>query len=163
MRVEVAGIEQVIEHLSRYRTTLEQKKRIFMERLAGIGVQTANTIFSTAQYDGPRDVTVPPAMWVDDRILRIVATGHTALFIEFGAGPGGVGHEMAGVLGYGPGTWSDDPTKGGKGQWNNPEGWIYQHDAPRSHGNPPARAMYQAGKDMHLEVLTIAREVFGVD
>ena len=59
----------------------------------------------------------------------------------------------------GPGTWSLD-SDSGKGHWDDPEGWYYEH-GKKSHGNPPAMAMYDAAQTMVAELTTIAREVFG--
>ena len=90
-------------------------------------------------------------------------------FIEFGSGVHYVeqhpkASEMGAVRGgygqnkglkdtwayYGdPGT-NGEPAKGKKGE----KGLVF------THGNPPARAMYDAGKEMRERIAEIAREVF---
>ena len=57
------------------------------------------------------------------------------------------------------GTWSTDESLGGKGHWDDPNGWYYKH-GEKSHGNPPAMAMVSARDTMVEELTTIAREVF---
>ena len=91
----------------------------------------------------------------------IYASGTAVAFIEFGSGAAmGYGHPMAGEHGLGPGTWSTDESLGGKGHWDDPNGWYYKH-GEKSHGNPPAMAMYDAVQAMTAEITTIAKGVFG--
>lgn len=159
MRVNVTGLDEVIAKLTRYKTELEAKKKMFLERLAGVGINTADIVFRNAIYDGTNDVVVNPSPeWIDENRLRVVASGKSILFIEFGSGPHGGGHPQTGEFGYGPGTWSEGPN--GKGHWKDPGGWYYAHGL-KSTGNPPARAMYRAAERMRREIRTIAREVFG--
>ena len=90
----------------------------------------------------------------------IYAKGKAIAFIEFGSGAAmGYGHPDAGKHGLGPGTWSMDESLGGKGHWDDPNGWYYKH-GEKSHGNPPAMAMVAARDAMVEELTTIAREVF---
>lgn len=152
----------VILQLKQYRDNMNGKIHTLLERLAQIGVDTADTRFKTAQYDGDNDVTVTGPEWVGENKLVIRASGKSVLFIEFGSGLPGYGHPKAQDLGYGPGTYSDSEALGGKHHWDDPKGWFYKHDE-RSHGNPPARAMYDAGKEMRERVAEIAREVFRDD
>jgi len=92
-------------------------------------------------------------------VAVIYAEGEAVAFIEFGSGArDGYGHPKAGELGFGPSTWS--LSEEGKGHWDNPDGWYYEH-GKKSHGNPPAMAMYDAVQAMTAEITTIAREVFG--
>lgn len=159
MKVEINGIDALIRKLEAKRDSLEEKKRLFMERLAQIGVDTARVNFSKAIYDGNNDVVVE-TVWQDDHTLSVSASGTSVLFIEFGSGLIGYGHELAGSMKYGPGTWSDSEL--GKGHWQDEKGWYYEH-GKKSHGNPPARAMYEASKEMRERIKQIAAEVFGND
>lgn len=156
-----SNAKTVIVQLRQYKQSLNGKIKIFVERLGSLGVNTAAIKFRAAKYDGDNDVNVS-AEWIGDTSLRVVASGEAVLFIEFGSGLGGYGHPQAKEFGYGPGTYSDDESIGGKGHWTDPEGWYYRH-GEKSHGNPPARAMYDAGKEMRLQIVQIAREVFAND
>ena len=156
-QIEVKGLDALTRKLEAYANSLESKKRTFIERIAQIGFSYADIAFSEAAYDGDKDVTVHEPQWVDENTISVVADGKSVLFIEFGAGLIGGGHELAGQFGYGPGTWSDGP--GGKHHWDDPRGWYYGH-GQKSYGNRPARAMYEASKEMRKQLLDIAKEVF---
>lgn len=156
-----SNADTVIAQLKRYRNGIGTKIHAFIERLGTIGVDTAAVKYRTAQYDGGNDVEVT-VEWVNENTLRVVASGESVLFIEFGSGLIGYGHPQAGDFGYGPGTYSDNESLGGKHHWADPNGWYYAHDQ-KSHGNPPSRAMYEAGKEMRSRIVEIAREVFTSD
>lgn len=156
-----SNAKTVIAQLRQYKQSLNGKIRILVERLGSLGVNTADIKFHTAQYDGDNDFDVS-AEWINDTTLLVIASGETVLFIEFGSGLGGYGHPQAKDFGYGPGTYSDDESIGGKHHWADPDGWYYRH-GEKSHGNPPARAMYDAGKEMRSQIVRIAKEVFAHD
>lgn len=149
------GIKELQQGLKEYDQWVKAKTDELCERLAEIGVTKAQVNFAAAYYDGDNDVSV--RVESRDSGYAVVAEGTTVLFIEFGAGLIGGGHpEANGMI---PGSYSDTV---GKGQWDNPEGWIYQHDRPRSHGNPANMPMYNAVKELELELEQIVREVFGL-
>jgi hypothetical protein len=86
------------------------------------------------------------------------------LFIEFGTGVANPELVEPSGLTYIHGTY-------GKLKGLNPNGWIYvgeQGNAGqpiadgvyKTKGNPPARAMYDASKDMRAEITRIFREEF---
>ena len=170
-RIEVKGLDGLTRQLEAYAKSLEQRKRDFLERLADIGVNTALIRFADAEYDGTNDVVVEQASWINENTIAVNATGSSILFIEFGAGFSFPEHPQADEFGYYHGMY-------GKGQGMNPKGWIYKgeqgtHGMPvrgkggtlkdgvyRTFGNPPARAMYEASKEMRENIIKIAREVF---
>lgn len=174
MKVEINGIDALIKKLEAKRDSLEEKKRLFMERLAQIGFNTAYIGFSNAEYDGTNDVVVTAPEWVNADTIAVKANGSSILFIEFGSGIRFPEHPLSDEFGYQHGTY-------GKGQGANPKGWVYKGDPGtggmpitdrqgkvkdgvyRTFGNPPARAMYEAGKQMRENMLKIAAEVFGND
>lgn len=166
IELRVSGAKSLIAKLKRHRADIEEKKKKFLEELAYIGIDTATAVFEDAstEYDGDFDVIVQQVpMWIDDNRLAVMASGKSILFVEFGTGLVGYGQDdYADSFGYGPGTWSDNPEKGGKGHWDDPAGWYYEH-GKISHGNPPARAMYDSSKTMRGEIVRIAREVFRGD
>ena len=162
--IQINGIsEETIkaaeQELRKYAEWLEQKGSELVTKLAERGKSVASIKFASATYDGVNDVSVR----VDSTgsVAVIYAEGEAVAFIEFGSGAKmGYGHPSAGEHGLGPGTWSTDESLGGKGHWDNPNGWYYKH-GEKSHGNPPAMAMYDAVQTMTAEITTIAREVFG--
>lgn len=170
MRI-TTNADTVILQLKQYRDNMNGKIHTLLERLAQIGVDTAAVKFDTAQYDGNNDVVVNAPEWVSDTKLIISATGHAVTFIEFGTGVHyAKQHPKAAELGMIRGTYGK-----GHGSQNT---WGYYGDhgtdgaevinrsgktVVLTHGNPPARAMYDAGKEMRERVAEIAREVFRDD
>lgn len=152
-----ATIDAAAKELRRYAEWVESKEAELITRLAERGKDVASVKFASAVYDGTNDVSVR----VDNAgsVAVIYAEGSAVAFIEFGSGAAmGYGHPQAGEHGFGPGTWSTGES--GKGHWDDPDGWYYKH-GEKSHGNPPAMAMYDAVQTMTAEITTIAREVFG--
>lgn len=156
--ISEATIEAAVQELRRYAEWVERKESEFIAKLAERGKSVASVKFAGAQYDGVNDVSVR----VDNTgsVAVIYAEGEAVAFIEFGSGLIGYGHPDAGKHGLGPGTWSTDEELGGKGHWDDPNGWYYKH-GKKSHGNPPAMAMVAARNAMVEELTTIAKEVFG--
>ena len=157
--ISEATIEAAAKELRRYAEWVQQKEAELVTKLAERGMAVASIKFATAKYDGTNDVSVR----VDSTgsVAVIYAEGSAVAFIEFGSGAKeGYGHPLAGMHGLGPGTWSTNEELGGKGHWDDPNGWYYKH-GEKSHGNPPAMAMYDAVQAMTTEITTIARGVFG--
>lgn len=157
--ISEATIEAAVQELRRYAEWVESKEAELISKLAERGRRVAEVNFDFAIYDGDNDVTVT----VDEagNSAVIYAKGQAVAFIEFGSGAAmGYGHPNAGEHGLGPGTWSTDESLGGKGHWDDPNGWYYKH-GEKSHGNPPAMAMVAARDAMVEELTQIAKEVFG--
>lgn len=153
------AINAAVKELWRYRERIEQKEAELRNKLAERGLAVASVRFAMADYDGNDDVRVR----VDKTgsVAVIYAEGNAVAFIEFGTGAKeGYGHPTAAQFGFGPGTWSTG--EGGKGHWDDPDGWYYAH-GKKSYGNPPAMAMYEAVQAMVEDLTEIAREVFGRD
>lgn len=155
IRVELTNksINKAIKELRKYQQWVEVKERELRLRLAQLGATVASIQFSRAIYNGTNDVTVR----VDDTgsVAVIYAEGESVAFIEFGSGAQyGYGHPKAGELGVGPGTYPE-----GKGHWDDPKGWWYDH-GKHSYGNPPAMAMYGAVQAITEQLTKIAKEVF---
>lgn len=172
MRIKVTGLEKAVRKLEAYKKSLEGKTHVFLEHLAQVGIDVADVAFRTAQYDGENDVVVSgEPEWIDDNTLVITASGSAVKFIEFGTGVHYTEqHPKAGEMGmvrgeYGQGKGSQDSW----GYYGNPgtNGRVVKENGKGSlvitHGNPPARAMYDAGKEMREQVRAIAKEVFGND
>lgn len=148
------NIAQAIKEVRKYKKWVLKKEAELRMRLAAVGATVASIQFSRAIYNGTNDVSVR----VDSTgsVAVIYAEGESVAFIEFGSGDKyGHGHPQAGELGMGPGTYPE-----GKGHWDDPRGWWYDH-GKHSYGNPPAMAMYQAVQAMTEQITMIAKEVFG--
>ena len=157
--ISEAAIDSAVREVRRYAEWVARKEAELITKLAEHGKNVASVKFAAATYDGTNDVSVR----VDSTgsVAVIYASGTAVAFIEFGSGAAmGYGHPMAGEHGLGPGTWSTDESLGGKGHWDDPNGWYYKH-GEKSHGNPPAMAMYDAVQAMTAEITTIAKGVFG--
>lgn len=161
-------IEVPRDFLEDYIDSFDSKKKLFLEKLAEIGVSTADMEFRNAEwmYSGLYDPVRVGTEWIDDNTIAVAARGDKVMFIEFGTGihyADGYGESF----GYGPGTW---------GPHGNEDYWFYKDQGGQiglgadarnkpgyiiTHGNPPARAMYAAGRDMRARIAEIANEVFG--
>lgn len=156
--ISEAAIANGVRGLLEYAVWVDSKTNELLTKLAERGRSVASVKFAGAQYDGTNDVSV--RVENDGRKAVIYAEGKAVAFIEFGSGAAtGYGHPDAGKHGLGPGTWSTDEGLGGKGHWDDPNGWYYTH-GQKSHGNPPAMAMVSARDTMVEELTMIAREVF---
>lgn len=151
------SISSAIKTLNTYKKDFVKKKQEFVRRLAEIGVNTATGIFSIADYDGVKDVTV--RMEKTTNGYAVIADGSTVGFIEFGTGIKYPEWDNSGME-YTPpkhGTY-------GKGLGNNPHGWYFKQSdgakARHTYGNPPAEAMLSARDIMVQRVIQIAREVW---
>lgn len=170
MVIKVTGADSLINKLKAYQKSLEEKQHRLLDELFKMGIDVASVKFQTAQYDGDNDVVVNrQPEWVGDNKLFLTATGKTITFIEFGTGVHyAEQHPKAAELGavrgeYGQGKGSNDswgyygsPGTNGRVVKENDKGAVIV-----THGNPPARAMYDSAKEMRNQIVNKAREVFG--
>ena len=146
------GVDDMIRGVGAYQKWLVRKSNELARRLAEIGAVKAEVNFDAAYYDGEEDHTISV-----ERIgsgYKVIASGETVLFVEFGSGLIGYGHPEP--QGFGPGTYP------GKGHWDDPDGWYYAH-GKKSHGNPPNMPMYNTVKELERELDRVVREVFASD
>lgn len=167
IKVRIHGVNNLIKRMEKVEKKFEDKNREFLERLAAVGVDVARIRFANAQYDGVNDVIVRDPEWVNENTLRINADGFTVAFIEFGTGVhyseqhplAAELHMIRGSYGHHLGlqdSWKYRGAPGTNGEMTDGD-WVW------THGNPPARAMYDAGKEIRDKVREIAREVFAGD
>ena len=153
----------VAKQVRAYMRQLKSKYSKALERIAVIGGGTARVKFTNAMYAGKNDVEVEVKR-VSSTHYQVIASGETVLFIEFGTGINNPELVEPSGLTYQHGTY-------GKGKGADPNGWVYvgeQGNAGKpladgvyhTLGNPPARAMYDASKDMREEIARILREEF---
>ena len=151
-----ASIDSAIKQLQEYKKDFLAKEKIFVRRLAEIGVSVASAGFAIADYDGVKDVNVR-LEWNGDRAI-VIAEGETVGFIEFGTGIRNPEWDNAGMS-YTP---PKHGTYGKKhGAW--PKGWYFTPGAgsvQHTFGNAPAEAMRTARDVMIEKVTQIAREVW---
>lgn len=151
-----ASVAAAVKAVKDEKAWIKAKEKELRLRLATVGATVASIRFSRAFYDGVKDVTV--RVTNKGNTATIYANGKSVAFIEFGSGAKyGSGHPMGGQFGLVPGSWSTAP--GGKGHWDNPNGWYYAPNQ-KSWGNPPAMAMVDARDEIVEQVAAIAREVF---
>lgn len=166
--MKITGIDKLISRLTNLANAGDSKMREFLEKLAAIGVSVAAVKFGNAQYDGDNDVKVLNPQWVSDKRLEIVAVGNAVTFIEFGTGiTYNEQHPKASELGFNRGSYGQG--KGARPSWAyygipGTNGRIVRDTSLGSviltEGNPPARAMYDASKEIRNNILKIAKEVF---
>ena len=160
-----SNVDTVILQLRRYRDDVPQKVERLFDKLSYLGAFRARVDFTSAMYAGTNDVEV--SVEPKDNGFEIVATGQAVLFIEFGTGIKNPEHPQSAEFGYAHGTY-------GKGHGAYEHGWVYygeqgnagqpiREGVYRTLGNPPARAMYNASKEMREKIAEIAREVFRND
>ena len=161
MKVEYSGIKQAIARLEKLKKKVgSDKLHEILQQLAEIGVSYARAGFNSAIYDGHKDVSVE-IEWESENAVCVTARGQTVLFIEFGSGARyGYGHPLADQYGYGPGTWSTNEALGGKGHWDDENGWYYEH-GKKSWGNPPSMTMYNTSKEIQAKINEVIKGVLG--
>jgi len=165
MTLDPASIDKAIRELRSYQRWVRRKGNELAERLAEMGAVNVSIEYARAIYTGEKQVYVTVEKIADNK-FAIVASGHTVLFLEFGAGVTyGEGHPLAAEMGYGPGTWPDKHySYNSNGQlvenWENDRGWYLPITGEHTYGNPPSMAMYMTARELEREVERIAKEVF---
>lgn len=172
MRIKVTGTRRLINKLKAYQKDLDEKQHRLLEELAKIGIDTASVRFETAQYDGENDVVVNrQPEWAGENRLFLTATGKSVTFIEFGTGVHyAEQHPNADALGFARGAYGQG--KGSRDAWGyygtpGTNGKVLRETDKGTlvltRGNPPARALYDAAKEMRSRAVEIAREVYRND
>jgi hypothetical protein len=157
------SISEALEAVQKYKKDFEAKEAEFTRRLAEIGVATAQSMFAMADVDGVNDVVVS----LEDTTggYKVVASGVTVGFIEFGTGVKWRKWQDDGHVDSKSSPYTPPPAGSyGKGQGENTWGWWFYPnegaEAQHTYGNPPAEAMLQARDNMVMYVTQIAREVW---
>lgn len=169
--LKVTGLKETIAWLEKQKKAIPDKRKVFFERLAEIGVETATLKFSEAIYDGTNDVKVEPYTWQGDKLI-IEATGKSVLFIEFGSGVtySSPAHPLADDYGYDRGGYGFHLGKMGSWRYKgNPgtDGHVLKRGKHKgevvTYGNPANMAMYHAEQEIRQQIAEIARQVFKFD
>lgn len=151
----IAVAQKMIEQ---YKTDFERKEKLFLERLAELGVTVARTGYSLASdYNEGSEITVSLQKTANG--YSVIAAGRPVGFLEFGTGIRNREWDNSG-MDYTP------PPHGsyGQGKGKNPKGWwFYPHEgaaAVHTYGEMPVEAMRLARDEMVQNVIRIAREVW---
>lgn len=171
MSINIKGLNDSITRLELFEKSIPQREQKCLKLLADIGIDVANVRFSQAQYDGENDVAVTGPKWIDSNTIALYAVGKSVAFIEFGTGiVYSEQHPLADELGlqrgsYGKGkgnqnTWGYYGEQGSNGKYikSSDKGNLFL-----THGNPPNRAMYEAGEAVRKQILSIVKQVFSFD
>lgn len=154
------SIDKAIKELTKYKSWVKRKETELLNRLASMGATKVDVVYQGAKYDGDKDISV--SFNVSDNKVVITAQGESVAFIEFGAG----------VYYNGSGSYPLPLPSGvvGIGQYGKGKGkrkaWGYYPDGDKAngvvitHGNPSAKAFYQAELEIAEQIGNIAREVF---
>lgn len=165
-----ADIDRAIRELSEYKKSLAEKTEIFRQRVAKELAGYAKQLFDAAREDivsGGNGGLEPVEVDVEERgggLSVIVASGHDAVFIEFGAGvyhngaAGSSPHPKGQELGY---------TIGGFGKgFGKRQVWGYRDESKNlilTRGTEAMMPMLNAADRFAEAASEIAREVFSDD
>lgn len=171
MSISIDGLNDLIKYLKAYRKSIPEREKLCLKLLAEIGINEASVRFKTAQYDGVNDVMMTGPKWIDSNKIAIYAVGNAVAFIEFGTGiTYSEQHPKAdefgmqrGQFGKGKGkqqAWGYYGVGGSYGEYikTTPKGDVYL-----TYGNPPNAVMYETGKVIEQQILSIVKQVFSFD
>lgn len=148
------------KQIEQYKEKLKTFEREMLTRLASLGATRVEATYSSFETFEPFDFEV--TFDVLEKTAVITARGEKIAFIEFGAGkyyntmqgqyPKPLPSGIVGIGQYGKGHGKRDA-------------WGYYENGDKSklvitHGNPPAKAFWEAELEIKEKVGEIAREVF---
>lgn len=163
IRLSDRDINKAIKRLRKYQRKLERKNKLFVERLAEVGIPVINSAMGSGSGDSSRDYkTAIEVTGVGKTVTGFLVIGGTdILFWEFGAGihyNNGNTNPKAHEFGMGVGTYP------GQTHAIDPGYWWYTDDAGKKHlsyGTEATMPMYKASVEIRKQITQIAREVFG--
>lgn len=158
-----SSLKAAQQQLVAFQRRFEERKSLFLLRLAEIGVETAREKFTAAlaQYDG-NQTPIEVDYAIEGNTVVITANGDTVAFLEFGAGVTHKAYSMQVPPGISD-RGEYDKGYGKRKQWGfYPDGDPKQK-AVLTTGNDPAEAMTGALTKIAEVCADIAREVFGSD
>lgn len=158
------SLRQAMGQLKQYQERLDNRNKIFVTRLAQLGIPIVHENVTMAQGDSdkPYNTYIRVVSLKGYSEAKLVLQGRQVSFIEFGAGvhyngaAGSSPHPKGGNLGYtigsyGAGHGADDY-------------WYYVDDSGvshRSYGTKATMPLYKASVYMRRKIRRIAKEVFG--
>lgn len=166
--ITMTGVDELLERVEAYENSFDSRVRMFLTRLSDIGISIAMPKFSSTPYDGGDRGVAYSSEWVNDTTLQIVFSGSKVVFIEFGTGVEYPDHPQAydflaihGEFGKGQGAYPPWRYVGEPGSNGKIVGYTKdQKPVVSTHGNPAAKAVYEAWNTMKERIEEIAKEVF---
>lgn len=173
VKLTSASIKNAIKEVEAYRGSLETRTRVFVGRLAEMGLEVAkariaespigNLVSIDVNYNNPHNGCRALLYATGANIYSAMDEGHVnaLLLIEFGAGiaVNPTPNPLAGEFGMGVGTY-------GKGHGLDPNGWWYLDVDNKWHHTYGTRAtmpMFKAYDKILNNIKQIAEEVFKTD
>jgi hypothetical protein len=162
VELSVDAIGNLIQELEDYKRNLDDRIKLFVERLAEVGIPVIETKIMQAQGDSNKDhdTDISVVSSGETTTATLILSGTDILFIEFPTGiyyNNTVHHPKAAEFGYGIGTY-------GRGQGLNPGYWWYKGEDEKYHfsrGTECTMPMYSASLEIIRQIETVAKEVFG--
>ena len=156
---DATSLRQAARELRAYRRRFEEKQKLFLEKLATIGIHVMTAQFSQALAGYSGRQTMPQLnVQIEGNTATLTAAGETVAFLEFGAG---VSHPEHSSGLYQHGTYGKG--YGNRRVWGFYPGGDKTQAAVLTTGNDPAEAMPEAVRRMAELCSDTAREVFGHD
>lgn len=175
MRINISSLspsafEKAIKQIQDYKNSLSGKCEEFVEQLAMIGLESANTYASQSPVGSTVSFQIKDYNFSDTAIAILIGTGaeiqtgnypaaNTLLMIEFGSGIllNSQNNPFAEQFGMGVGTFP------GQTHAFDPTGWYYPDNTGVWHhtnGIQATMPMYHADTDMITSIEKVARQVF---
>lgn len=168
-KCSVEGINQIIEGLRAYQSSLKQATDLFAKRLGEEGFDVAQIYIAQATETADKDKPIGTLDIITDTngfiaSVRLRFSGEQVLFVEFGAGyfynTNMEVQSWADQFGMGVGTFPHQKHA------NDENGWSYFGNDDRWHhtmGTEGTAPMYHASQAVRQKdlVVRIAKEVFG--
>lgn len=173
MKLNQNSIRQTVDELKRYKTSLQSKNELFMERLLEVGITVANQnkgrygsyISFEKKVEGSNDEVIGilsgmnvgecTSWWYYKNGKKEVKVNALAM-AEFGSG--WLAEVLFDISGVGQGTFP-----GQKHAMDNAWYWRDDQGLHVSQGELPQHPFYNAEMQMIEQIETIAREVFSSD
>jgi hypothetical protein len=157
------SVEEALREIRKLKAKVEAYPEKLLNAIVDDAARKAEEGFAGATYTGKNDVRVTTEVNNNEAVIK--ASGENVAFIEFGTGVAYEEHPYGASMGLTHGSY-------GKGKGNNPKGWVFKGEPGNAYtkelkdgvywtkGQPPARAMYEAGKLIKEETAMIAKEVW---
>lgn len=165
-RVDVlsaSSIDKLIKNLKDYKKTLNKKCEIFLSKIADLGVEVAKAsiVDLDAVFTGDLYNSIYSKKISNDGnrlIFAVIADSEHAIYVEMGTGIVGAESPYPGKL---PAVYAQGKTirQLADGRY----GWFYKKDGQWyfTEGMPSRPFMYFTTMEMHEQIVSVAREVFG--
>jgi hypothetical protein len=162
IELSIKSIDKAIAQIERYKKSLPNKSRVFLKKLANVGIETIEEKMSNVIGDSNTEHSVRATTKIDGKICscKIVLRGEDIAFIEFGSGivynGNGSPHPKGEELGFTIGSYGYHQGKRGHWYYDDKNG-----QRTLSIGTKAAMPMYNAEMQMLEKIKEVAQEVYG--